>query len=348
MRIKQVKKMRKSMKYGITIFAIILMLLSFFSLEQNLSKENIKTKTKEIYKYTNKFNYDYKVNLIENKYMNEEDDDKTLVYVTDLIDTTQIFMNYEYLADKESQIKYDYLIEGNMKVVYIKDGEEQKIIDEKETIIEKNDQEFSGNDLKINESFDIDLKSKNEMLNDFKQKMGMNIDAKYIITLKVKVNTNIEENEVNSDYQSIVQINLAEKTTKISGENNKEESKYISKEYNVSVEKNIYIIIFDIILIVISIIILIYLRGFKIANNITNEYRKELNKILKLCQDKIVQVNTNPNENDNIIDVKDFEEIVKVSEELFKPILYYFDNENQEAIFCVITGKITYIFILKR
>ncbi len=348
MRIKQVKKMRKSMKYGITIFAIILMLLSFFSLEQNLSKENIKTKTKEIYKYTNKFNYDYKVNLIENKYMNEEDDDKTLVYVTDLIDTTQIFMNYEYLADKESQIKYDYLIEGNMKVVYIKDGEEQKIIDEKETIIEKNDQEFSGNDLKINESFDIDLKSKNEMLNDFKQKMGMNIDAKYIITLKVKVNTNIEENEVNSDYQSIVQINLAEKTTKISGENNKEESKYISKEYNVSVEKNIYIIIFDIILIVISIIILIYLRGFKIANNITNEYRKELNKILKLCQDKIVQVNTNPNENDNIIDVKDFEEIVKVSEELFKPILYYFDNENQEAIFCVITGKITYRFILKR
>ena len=204
------------------------------------------------------------------------------------------------------------------------------------------------NDLKINESFDIDLKSKNEMLNDFKQKMGMNIDAKYIITLKVKVNTNIEENEVNSDYQSIVQINLAEKTTKISGENNKEESKYISKEYNVSVEKNIYIIIFDIILIVISIIILIYLRGFKIANNITNEYRKELNKILKLCQDKIVQVNTNPNENDNIIDVKDFEEIVKVSEELFKPILYYFDNENQEAIFCVITGKITYRFILKR
>ena len=348
MRIKQVKKMRKSMKYGITIFAIILMLLSFFSLEQNLSKENIKTKTKEINKYTNKFNYDYKVNLIENKYMNEEDDDKTLVYVTDLIDTTQIFMNYEYLADKESQIKYDYLIEGNMKVVYIKDGEEQKIIDEKETIIEKNDQEFSGNDLKINESFDIDLKSKNEMLNDFKQKMGMNIDAKYIITLKVKVNTNIEENEVNSDYQSIVQINLAEKTTKISGENNKEESKYISKEYNVSVEKNIYIIIFDIILIVISIIILIYLRGFKIANNITNEYRKELNKILKLCQDKIVQVNTNPNENDNIIDVKDFEEIVKVSEELFKPILYYFDNENQEAIFCVITGKITYRFILKR
>lgn len=348
MRIKQVKKMRKSMKYGITIFAIILMLLSFFSLEQNLSKENIKTKTKEIYKYTNKFNYDYKVNLIENKYMNEEDDDKTLVYVTDLIDTTQIFMNYEYLADKESQIKYDYLIEGNMKVVYIKDGEEQKIIDEKETIIEKNDQEFSGNDLKINESFDIDLKSKNEMLNDFKQKMGMNIDAKYIITLKVKVNTNIEENEVNSDYQSIVQINLAEKTTKILGENNKEESKYISKEYNVSVEKNIYIIIFDIILIVISIIILIYLRGFKIANNITNEYRKELNKILKLCQDKIVQVNTNPNENDNIIDVKDFEEIVKVSEELFKPILYYFDNENQEAIFCVITGKITYRFILKR
>lgn len=348
MGMKQVRKMRKSMKYGLTAFAVILIVFSFFNLIQNLSTDKIKTRTVDIYKYTNKFNYDYKVNLIENKYISNEKDDKTLAYVTDLIDTTKIYMNYEYLADKETEIGYDYSIEGNMKVVYTKDGEEQKIIDEKETIIEKKDQVVSGNDVKINEEFDIDLKNKNEMLNDFKQKMGMNIDAKYILTLKVKIKTNVEEKEVLSDYQSIIQINLAEKTTKILGENNKEESKYISKEYNVSSEKNINMIILDIILIGISIIMLTYLSKFRIANNIKNEYRKELNKILKLCQDKIVQVNTMPNENDNTIDVKDFEEIVKVSEELFKPILYYFDNESQEAMFSVLTEKITYRFILKK
>ena len=69
MRAKQKNKIRKSTKYVSITIAVVLLIISLNNLMQNFSKENTRIKTEEIYKYTNKFNYDYKINLIENKYM---------------------------------------------------------------------------------------------------------------------------------------------------------------------------------------------------------------------------------------------------------------------------------------
>lgn len=350
MRVKQQNKIRKSTKYFLTCFAVILILISSVNLMQNLSKENIKTRTKEIYNYTNKFNYDYKVNLLKNKYIDQNSEtNKSLVYVTGLIDTTDLTLNYDYISDKKSNLKYTYSAEGNLKATYTKNGEEQKILDEKETIIEETSKQINDSKFNITEKLNIDLKEKNNMLEEFKQKMGMSIDANYVITLKVNISTNIEDKQVSSNYQSAIQFDLAEKTTKITGENNKEDKEYISKEYNVNSTKNVFAIVLDIIFIGIAIIILKYVNKFRVANRVRNEYRQELNRILKICQDKIVQVNSKPTDKaENIVHVKDFGEIVKVSEELFKPILYYFDNEKQEAWFSVMTGTVVYRFIFKK
>ena len=45
--------------------------------------------------------------------------------------------------------------------------------------------------------------------------------------------------------------------------------------------------------------------------------------------------------------VKDFGEIIKVSEELFKPILYWESKESTEAWFSVMSNEITYRFIFR-
>ena len=84
------------------------------------------------------------------------------------------------------------------------------------------------------------------------------------------------------------------------------------------------------------------------ANIIKNEFRQQLNRILKIYQDKIIQVSQKPTEDvNNIVDVKDFGEIAKAAEELFKPILYYYDHEKDEAWFSIMSGNIVYRYILK-
>lgn len=348
MRARYKNKIRKSTKYFGIFISIVLLIISLASFITNISNENMKTRTKEIYKYTNKFNYDYKVNLIDNKYISEDGTDKTIAYVTDLIDTTDLTLNYTYTADKTSNLEYKYSIIGKLQAVYTKDGDEQKIIDTEETLLEEKNNLVTSDKIEINEVLNLDLKEKNNLLEEFKQEMGMSIEAKYSVILKVEVHTNIEDKQVDVNYQTPIELDLAEKTTKIAGENNKENTSYISKEYNVDGENNIPIIIVDIIIIIICIAVLRYLMKTRTVNIVKNEFRLELNRILKICQDKIVKVSNKPHDDPkNIVFVKDFGEIVKVSEELFKPILYYFDNQNQEAWFSVMTGNTTYRYILK-
>ena len=69
----------------------------------------------------------------------------------------------------------------------------------------------------------------------------------------------------------------------------------------------------------------------------------------KYGEEQIVAISSKPVENgETIVNVKDFTEILKASDELFKPILYYFDAQNEEAWFSVITENVTYRYIMKR
>ena len=350
MRAKRKNKIRKTTKYAIIVFSLVLLLFSLVNLTMSLEQSNTVTSTRQIYQYTNKYNYDYKINLISNKYMtNEEIEDKNLAYVTDLIDNIELNLNYEYAADKKSEINSTYSIIGKMQAVYVKNGEEQKIWEKEETLMPEKQINATSDTLKINEKLVLDLKDKNNLINSFKQQLGMAIDAKYTVSLKITTSTNVEEKEITNKFTPILNIDLAEKTTKIIGENNTQNTEYVSKQYKISEDSNSIIIIFDLVIIIAASALLRYALKTKVANTVRNEYKLELNRILRICNDKIVRLSTRPNDEDTeVVFVKDFGEIVKVSEELFKPILYYSEKDKEEAWFSVVSGKTSYRYILKK
>lgn len=112
---------------------------------------------------------------------------------------------------------------------------------------------------------------------------------------------------------------------------------------------NAGIIIVDIIILLVAIVILKDVVKSRTTNRVKNEFKQELNRILKLCQDKIVQISTKPSDKEeDIVNVKGFGEIVKVSEKLFKPILYYYDSIKEEAWFSVMSNGTTYRYILRK
>ena len=350
MRAKRKNKIRKTTKYAIIVFSLVLLLFSLVNLTMSLEQSNTVTSTRQIYQYTNKYNYDYKINLISNKYMtNEEIEDKNLAYVTDLIDNIELNLNYEYAADKKSEINSTYKKKKKMQAVYVKNGEEQKIWEKEETLMPEKQINATSDTLKINEKLVLDLKDKNNLINSFKQQLGMAIDAKYTVSLKITTSTNVEEKEITNKFTPILNIDLAEKTTKIIGENNTQNTEYVSKQYKISEDSNSIIIIFDLVIIIAASALLRYALKTKVANTVRNEYKLELNRILRICNDKIVRLSTRPNDEDTeVVFVKDFGEIVKVSEELFKPILYYSEKDKEEAWFSVVSGKTSYRYILKK
>lgn len=344
-------KIRKSVRYFYLASAILILVCSSTNLLRVLlSKGNLRTKSQEIYSYTNKFNYSYNVNLINNPYIEKDTlDMNENVYVTDLIKSIDLNLNYKYIANEKSEIKYEYKVKGYIIGTYTKDGDVQKIWEKEYKLIDENEKMENTNTIDIKETIKLNLKEENNLVKQFEQEMSMNIDAKYVIKLEVSIQTNLDGQEIKNKYTSTINFDLAEKTTKVTGDNNKEDKKYISEQITEKVYYKTSSIILSIALDIISIAILRYVcRRTSPMNKIKNEYRQELNRILRLCQDKIVQVSTQIDiRNEKIIDVKDFGEIIKVSEELFKPILYWSAKDKEEAWFYVVSNNVTYRYILK-
>lgn len=343
-------KIRKTTKYIYLIIAIMLILISSFDLLKKTStQENVGIKTKQVYSYTNNFSYDYNVNLIENKFISDNDlINKNIVYITDLIDNIDLILKYDYQADKNANLNYEYEVIGKLQAIYTKNGDEQKIIDRDEVLLEKKTDTQNTDKISVLENLNLDLKDKNELILDLKQRMGINVTAEYDVILNVTIKTAVQGKEVVDSYKSNIKIDIADKVTEISGDNNKSDTQYIAAEIEEK-KGTPYTIVLDIIGIIIAIFILRYVSKAKVANTIKNEYKHELNKILKLCQDRIVMINSKPEvSEENVTIVKDFGEIVKLSEELFKPILCYIDEKNEETWFSVVSNNVNYRYILRK
>lgn len=348
MRKKQKAKLRKSTRYIYFFIAIVILAFSTFDLFSISQKDNVKNTKKEIYSYTNKFNYNYNVNLNKNNYfdtdtlgMNEE------AYVSDLINNIVLNINYRYSGSTSSEINYEYKVIGKTLVVYTKDGEEQKIL-EKEEILKDEKNTVSSTDFEINEKLNLDLKSKNNFVKSFEQNLGMNTDSKYIITIQVDTDAMIENENVTNHYETQIFMNLGNKTTKITGDNDKEDTEYVTKDYKQKENVPVYIVVIDVILMIVAVCMLNITSKTQNLNRTKNEYRQELNRILRICQDKIVKVRTKPVIiKENLVEVRDLGEIIKLAEELFKPILFWEDQEKEEAWFTVMSNDIIYRYILK-
>lgn len=349
MRTKQKIKMRKSMRYTYIIISLVLFAFSTSFFIKELFYKKTSSMQNEIYTYKTNLNTKYSVNLKENKFIDEKELPMGQVYVSDLIQNINMDINYNYQASEKTDIEYTYNIKGILRANFSKDGNSKKVWEKEYILLDNKSNNINDNKFQINENVQIDVNQYNKEINEFEQQMGMALDAKMYIVLQVNANTKISKTDVNNEYKSNIIIDLGEKTTEVSGNLNDEkiDKKYeeVQKQEKIDIVK---IIIYGIMLII-SINLLKYvLTQTRSGIRLNNEYRRELNKILRFCQDKIVEVNNKIEVvSDNLIEVKDIEELIKLSEELFKPILYYELTDRQEAWFCVISNNITYRFILK-
>lgn len=345
------KRLRKSTR--ITYIFILMIILIFAVIQCILLLKDNKTsyKKKEIYNYTNKFAYDYTVDLMKNKYIDETSLGMTQqAYITDLIDNFKLNLNYSYLGSENSLIDYKYSINGKLVAVYTRDGEEQKILEKNYQLLDEQSKTVTGKEIGIAESINLNLQEQNKLIKDFEQNMNMAVDATYTIILNIETTTKVEgENVVNKISPKIL-IDVGKKTTKISGENNQEDTKYISAKLEEEKTSNKpCLIVYGIIIALVLITLRYLLSRTESTVVIRNEYRQEINRILRLCQDKIVQVKSQPDiDVGKLIEVKDFGELVKLSEELFKPILFWEDKDKSESWFIVMSNNTIYRHIIKK
>jgi len=333
------------MSLSVIVFAVSTSFLYKYFFNNNQYEE-----VERIYNYNDNLKTEYKVNVSPNPYIPEPTLEMGKIYVTEYIDSIDFNFNYNYNADKISDIEYEYSAIGTLYATYMKDGEEQTIFQEEEVLIDSIIETLNTRSINDQKSINLDVSKYNEKIRSFEKDTNIDLNAMYIIEFVVKPKAIYQNEETYHEMISETKIEIGAKTTTIIGDFDiKNDGNIISRKL-IEKEVKTYVVVINAILAIGSFVVFVYVfANTKPARVLRNQYRRELNKILKLCQDKIVQVNTRfDTKGAKVIEVKDFSEIIKLSEELFKPILYYNLKDKEESWFYVISNTEIYRFVLKR
>ncbi len=345
-------KLRNSTRIILALLFVTIFAISSASIFKSVSKEEHTVIQRDIYSYTNTFSSDYSINLKDNSFIEESSLPSGQTYVADLIDTINMQMHYKYTDSENLPITYTYKIDAMVNAKYLDNGTEYSIWNRIDSIKSIPQPYTSSDDISIDESIKINYDKYHQEALNFKQTFGMSADAFLYIKLTVNTSTTVNSQIVENEYTSNYCITIGDKIAVVEDKNNEEKTEYIKQENtNTTTSVNMPLLALNIVLMAISAYVIYFItyRTQKL-NYIRNEFKLELNRILKSCETRIVIVENKPqSDEESTVIVKDFGELIKLSEELYKPILCWISNQfdHNEANFFVISNKVKYVFILK-
>lgn len=297
----------------------------------------------------------YKVYLRQNNFYDEQYLEKGNIYPSNLTDYIDI--NFKYVLSASNILSGKYTVKVDAQLV----GEYENIDQIKGTIwtkkyLLKNETEKEINNtstININENVKLDYLS---FLNDVILYRNINklaIDAyvDVIITIKYQAKSNdgieILENGSMVTRTITLKVPITTSTFKITPSNSIEKSDTLIVQNG---EKaNWKLIIIGLALLGIDLIILLTAIIKKNLFN-KNTYQKQIDKILKNYSEIIVEVSTKLEINDsiNVIEIKTFEDMIDIEEQIKSPILYYEVEKNNESWFIIMTETYLYKYVLKK
>ncbi len=327
--------------FGIAIFLILGFILFVSSI-------SIKARSSVLYRQVS--NLDYKVYLKQNDYYKEPYLNKNMRYIASLIDNVDVNFNYNFMVNQNINYKYTYYIKADVtvadsedktKVIYSKSD---KLTDYK-TVVKDNSTGFT-----INENIKVNYADYNDLVKAFKSSYAISASSNLVLSLHVGIEDgkgNIIKNIDSNDVMKLT-VPLTEQMINISmdyNEVNNSDNARIYKDFSIS---NNVTLILSIISIIISIVFIVRLLLFlRKTTSKKTVYDTTLSRILREYDRVIVNSKKMVNISEDVIDVKNFNELLDVRDNLEKPIIFSEIHKGQKSVFIVRTANETYRYILK-
>lgn len=355
-KIKISKKIKLSNAVRMTLIIVSLAIFTIGSgnlIQILMNKPAIIKESKEIYSYTEKFSQDTQVNLKENAFVKDRDSFEGQSYLSDLISNIDLNLKYQYKDSKTTKITYTYKIEAITKSTYSNTKNDYDILNKTELLTKSQEETANSDDFNINESIKIDYAKYHQEIKNFKQQMGINADSYLYIKFTVNTKAMVESKEVENEYTSDYRISLGDKIAVIEAKDKDERTNSITSDIiGISEqEKNYKAIALSLGLMFIALVIFVFvIRKTEKLNSIRNEYKLELNRILRSCEAKLVHIeDLKQIDIEKATKVKDIEQLLILSDEALVPIYCYIKEEpEEEAYFIVTKYEQNYIYILKK
>lgn len=334
-----------------TIISICLILIGSILFSQSFTTSKIAEKQKYSYKMDNEVNYTVK--LKKNKFFETDTIQKNRTYITDIVDDINMEFNYNYKIDKNADISYTYRIVSVVNIAYAGNEEAQKNLwtKEYELVPAQNLNVSNGNEFNIKETVIIDYDNYNAQVANYREKYKVPITATLQVKLIVYSDAEVlTQNKEHVSEQSGIEVKMNLLRDAFLIEENYKANDYKSVVEAESVNSNT-----NYVLILLGMLSFIIAASI-IANEVITikkkylktEFKMELNRLIRKYGEIVAEIIAPIDmENLKIIDVKDFEQMLDVEEELRMPILFYETKPDEEGEFVIIYDNIAYRYIIK-
>lgn len=341
-------KTKSIYKYTILSFLVLFLIIFVCFLIKELYYP-VETKIeKPLYNYSVKPNVNYKVTLKPNTFFNDANMNEGKIYFSELIDNIKLHFNYEYNGDEESIINGNYNINGIMEG-YIKNADEEIIIIwQKPFNLMQNDEfNFNHNQLFLNKEIDLDFQMYNLIAKEIIELTKTPAQVRLIFTMNVNLLTETKYGIVEDQSSPSLIIPLDVSMFEISKSGIEEKNEAIKQTITevVPIDTNLIITlsILSLMCTLGLIFVLVFIQGVR-----EDKLEKNIKKIFKNHGSRLVAlVNCNYSDMENIYVVNNIEDLVKIADELEKPIFYKKRDQLKEIDnFYIVNDNNTYVYKL--
>ena len=293
------------------------------------------------YEHIGRFNYS--VSLKDNTVYNN----KTLlhsgegIFFTRLIDHINITFTDTFQIDQNTEISGNYTVDAILHT---------SLWTKTYHLIPKTSFSSQGKTASFTTQFPLNITSYEKILAKINEETGVSAqNPQLVIQTTIMVFATNPNGNVTSVFSPSINVSLNQKILSISKNLSPYLSGMTSKSSMVSQEEvftqRIFWIVFSLIIFICTPLFMFITTS---TNDPENTTEKELRKIKKKYDEWIVETKTNPETPiSRVIRVKSFEDLLKASEELAKPILLYTSSTDQKHRFYVLEDTLLYEFELQ-
>jgi len=334
------KKTSKSKNKEENIYLKVIIAMIIFVIFAFLLTKSTNIVEKVLVSYETNSDIDYKVYLFPNDYIKSEYMNMGKTYIADLVSTINADFKYNIKSSKKLDSKYKYDIYAKAVVNHNSTGkelwsEEIKLVENEEVSV------VDDNSINISSSVELPYNQLNTKVKMFKNQY--NIPIKSYVKLTLVLRDSMTNKQIATTGLS---MDLFEDTFEIQEEHANKSVNNVTE----SIEPNKYIIIGEAVIAGFSLLYIIY-TIYRAINHLgvrKSFYAKAVHKILKNYGDIVAEV-VKPVDLGNlkVIDVKNFDQMLDVEEELRIPIMFYETVRNEEGWFVLVHNDMAYRFILR-
>jgi len=342
-------KINKIIRIALIIVTILVLCVLSFLLYREIKIPKVNEKTVKLYSYTNKSSTDYEVLLKPNSLYNTTSLGEGMYYITNYVDNIEATFNYEYSGDRNADIKGYYEVAAVVKAYTIQEKENITIWERKFVLSPRT--EFASKDkmLTLAKSVNIKLSEYNDFVTAIVEESKVQTPVQLNVYMNVSLNADTDKGPVEAKIAPAISIPLDEAYFLIAESETKEEPGSIEETKKVQLPPNKQkIILYECGL---GVLILVVFGLIIFTESVTKSpFIKKLNKIFKQHGSRLVALNNEllaaTLENCNI--VRNIDDLVRVADELGRPIMYEYSEEYNDIVhFYILDDKRTYIYILR-